>query len=315
MRALGLNVSKSPDTFIKEHDTNENLREAIEPKLPDNVKFTSWKKVVENNKNRWKEVEDIVPRNKFLEIIDNQTTDFRDHVDRVQNQYSEMRKLRENLPENEIVLWMDFAENFLCTSVEAVQSSYWNQSMVSLLTMVAYFPQQLDQRLQSYVAVSDVLSHNATVVYTILKKLIPQLKTVYPAMSKIHYLTDSPTSQYRNKTIFKVLTDHNDHFGVGARWNYLESGHGKGPCDGLGASIKRGADMAIRQGKVLIQNAEDFYAWAKLRHSSQEHDISLVMIVHLLVGTTACNLNVPVIGRGFSFSCSILSPLSTSSLL
>jgi hypothetical protein len=34
-------------------------------------------------------------------------------------------------------------------------------------------------------------------------------------------------------------------------------------CDGLGASIKRGADMAIRQGKVLIQNAEDFYAWAK----------------------------------------------------
>jgi hypothetical protein len=46
----------------------------------------------------------------FLEIIDNQTTDFRDHVDRVQNQYSEMRKLRENLPENEIVLWMDFAD-------------------------------------------------------------------------------------------------------------------------------------------------------------------------------------------------------------
>lgn len=86
---------------------------------------------------------------------------------------------------------------------------------------------------------SDVLSHNATVVYTILKKLIPQLKTVYPAMSKIHYLTDSPTSQYRNKTIFKVLTDHNDDFGVEAMWNYLESGHGMGPCDGLGASIKR----------------------------------------------------------------------------
>jgi hypothetical protein len=36
MRALGLNVSKRPDTFIKEHDTNEKLREAIEPKLPDN---------------------------------------------------------------------------------------------------------------------------------------------------------------------------------------------------------------------------------------------------------------------------------------
>ena len=71
MRALGLNVSKSPDTFIKEHDTNQKLKETIEPKLPDNVKFTSWKKVVVNNKNRWKEVDDIVPKNKFVEISDN----------------------------------------------------------------------------------------------------------------------------------------------------------------------------------------------------------------------------------------------------
>ena len=60
------------------------------------------------------------------------------------------------------------------------------------------------------------------------------------------------------------MTEHDKIFdGIVARWNYLESGHGKGPCDGLGASVKRGADMAIRQGKSLIQDAFDFYAWAK----------------------------------------------------
>jgi hypothetical protein len=31
----------------------------------------------------------------------------------------------------------------------------------------------------------------------------------------------------------------------------------------LAVTVTTGADMAIRQGKVLIQNAEDFYAWAK----------------------------------------------------
>jgi hypothetical protein len=31
----------------------------------------------------------------------------------------------------------------------------------------------------------------------------------------------------------------------------------------LAVTVTAGADMAIRQGKVLIQNAEDFYAWAK----------------------------------------------------
>ena len=162
------------------------------------------------------------------------------------------------------IFWVDvIIIYFTCTYVEAVQSSYWNQAMISFHTMVMYFPKSQGQRLQSFVAVSDVLSNNATVVYTILRKLIPMLKAAYPTLITIHYLTDSPTSQYRNKTIFKILADHVDDFGISGRWNYLESGHGKGPCDGLGASIKRSADMAIRQGKCLIQNTEDFYAWSK----------------------------------------------------
>ncbi|KAL3859869.1 hypothetical protein ACJMK2_010058 [Sinanodonta woodiana] len=131
--------------------------------------------------------------------MDSQTSEFRNHVKRVQVQYQEMRNLQENLPENEVMLWMDFAENFVCTSVEAVQSSYWNQAMVSLHTMVVYFPKSQGQRLQSFVGVSDVLCHNATVVY-ILKKLIPMLQSTYPSIKTIHYLTNSPTSQYRNKT-------------------------------------------------------------------------------------------------------------------
>lgn len=139
-------------------------------------------------------------------------------------------RLRENLPAGEILLWMDFAENYTCASMEEVQSAYWNASMVSLHTMVAYFSEDRAPRnLQSYVAVSDVISHNATAVYAILKIIIPIIKEDYPVTKKIHYLTDSPTSQYRNKTIFQVLVDHETDFGMQAQWNYLESGHGKGP--------------------------------------------------------------------------------------
>lgn len=187
---------------------------------------------------------------------------FRCHVQRVQTQYREIRRLEENLPQGEVLLWMDFAENYTCASLEEVQSAYWNTSMVSLHTMVAYFPGDRIQRsLQCYVAVSDVLSHNATAVFTILKKVLPIIKEDYPLVRKIHYLTDSPTSQYRNKTIFQLLIDHEMEFGTKAQWNYLESGHGKGPCDGLGASVKRAADMAIKQGKATIQNGEEFYLW------------------------------------------------------
>jgi len=107
-----------------------------------------------------------------------------------------------------------------------------------------------------------VIFHNASAVYAILLKLIPQLKEECKDLKTIHYLTDSPTSQYRNRTIFQFIAQHQDEFGIDARWNYLESGHGKGPCDGLGASVKRSAGDAIKHVKCSIQDANDFFAWA-----------------------------------------------------
>jgi hypothetical protein len=57
-------------------------------------------------------------------------------------------------------------------------------------------------------------NHNAVSVYTILKKLISELKMLVPDIRRIHYLTDSPTSQYRNKSIFRLISTHEEEFGV-----------------------------------------------------------------------------------------------------
>ena len=47
-----------------------------------------------------------------------------------------------------------------------------------------------------------------------------------------------------------------------ATWSYFEAGHGKGPCDGLGGTIKRLADDTIKREVAIIQDANEFYAWA-----------------------------------------------------
>ena len=79
--------------------------------------------------------------------------------------------------------------------------------MVSLHTMIVYHPVGLEKNQQDYVAVSDVLLHNAISVYAILKKVIPILKQENFDLKMIHDLKDSPTSQYRNKTIFWNIFD------------------------------------------------------------------------------------------------------------
>jgi hypothetical protein len=160
---------------------------------------------------------------------------------------------------------MDFAENYNYTSVEEVQSAYWNSQMISLHTTVAYFPESEENPVQSYVAIPDNLGYNEIVVYYILQKVVPLLKSHFSALKKLHYLTNSPSSQYRNKTIFHLVCDHEEEFGIKVRWNYLETGHGNGPCDGLGASVKLIADMAVKQQKCTIQDASDLYDWAMKR--------------------------------------------------
>ena len=43
---------------------------------------------------------------------------------------------------------------------------------------------------------------------------------------------------------------------------YMELLRG-GPCDSLGGTTKRMADEAVKSGKVVIQDATDFFAWTQ----------------------------------------------------
>lgn len=138
--------------------------------------------------------------------------EFREHVKRVNNQYAAMRNLRDNMKDGEVLVWMDFAENFNCLSVEEVQSACWNSEMVTLHTQVIYFPKSHTISHSSVYGVSSVLCHNAVAVKAMLRKLIPLIKENYPQLEKVNYLTDSPTSQYRNKTIFILLCNHQNEF-------------------------------------------------------------------------------------------------------
>ena len=267
MRSEGVKCSASPDVFLKEFSDDKALEEVLRTTMdPDKeTKYKKWKRVQTGDKYRWKEMEEIVDKDTFIFTFMDELAAIRKHAEQIQNQYAEMRRLRQNLPKDEIMVWMDFAENFSCTSQEEVQSAYWTTDMISLHTMVVYS----ESEVQSYVAISDVLTHNASVVYCIIQKFVPLLKEKYPDLKKIHYLTDSPTSQYRNKTVFEILCHHNSDFGVSARWNYLEVGHGKGPCDGLGGSVKRCADLAVRQRKCSIQDASQFFNWATSNNVSK----------------------------------------------
>ena len=129
-------------------------------------------------------------------------------------------------------------------------------------------------KVKSFAFVSNEIRQDAKFIFALLKKLIPHVKLLVPNAKHCHFFSDSPTLQYRNKTIFKLISHQKEYFGLKATWNYSEVGHGKGPCDPIGGTAKRQADMAVRHGKVIIQDAADFYSWA----SSEQDCIDYLFI-------------------------------------
>ena len=268
LRREGIDAPMNPESFIAT-DNCESMIDAISDKLSNTeIKFDEWKRVAIEERGNTKMVMRIVASTKtkheFLSHLRENTNQFVEHVRRMRNQYEQIRILKQQLPPNHAVVHMDFAENYSCKSMQEIQSAYWNQTGVTLHPTVIYTKSQ-DDTLQhrSLVLISDDLNHNANAVVTFVKQIVFEAKDINPQLEHIHYWSDSPTSQYRNKTIFHLIANHEQQFDLKANWNYFEAGHGKGPCDGLGGSTKRLADEAMKSGKVTIQDAGDFYAWTQ----------------------------------------------------
>ncbi|CAF2956601.1 unnamed protein product [Rotaria sp. Silwood2] len=74
-------------------------------------------------------------------------------------------------------------------------------------------------------------------------------------------ISDGALSQYKNNNNMMNLSLHQQDFSIKAVWTFTSSGHGKSPCDGLGAVVKSAARKYLlkRDPEVAFCSAKDFY--------------------------------------------------------
>ena len=104
-------------------------------------------------------------------------------------------------------------------------------------------------------------------------------------------LTDSPTSQYRNKVIFNTIANHEVLYGVKAKWNFWEAGHGKGPCDGLGGTCTTWLMRLLRQGKLQFKTRLIYMPGTQSPHCDMRN------VQFRFVSTETCQEKVSEIGK------------------
>jgi hypothetical protein len=100
-----------------------------------------------------------------------------------------------------------------------------------------------------FCTVSDCTDHSPYAIWSYLYPVLEDLKCKSPDIKVIHFFSDSPSTQYRQKKMFYVICIQLYELGfLSATWNYFETGHGKGAPDGVGGALKRSADAVVASG-------------------------------------------------------------------
>ena len=259
LRKAGAKLRENPESILDHENNLDSITDCI---TEDTVSFKTWKRVeIAEKRMKMKIVEVKMDRETFIATVKREVKEFSEHVARLRAQFHQLKANKENLKEHHMIVQMDFAENYSCRYVDEPTCAYWKQTAVTLHPVVVYWKKDEKLMHKSYVVVSDELGHSASTVCAFLDVVIPELRKLDPELERIHYWTDSPSSQYRNRYIFDMLSKHQEIYNCDAQWNFFEAGHGKSACDGIGGLTKRMADEAVRQGNATIQDAQDFYKW------------------------------------------------------
>lgn len=260
----------NPDSIFRQK-TNESIINEIRTSVTTNtITYSIWKRVSLDEKTRTMCVQETKSKQEFIEDMESNVLKFREHIKRIAIQYSQIKRLKETLRKDHVVIHVDFAENYNCSSIDEVQSAYWNPNHISLHPSVLYYRDNNNKFLhKSFIFLSDDLQHNSAAVSCIISKLVPLVKEFVPDVKCAHFISDGPTSQYRNRFMMYNIANFETLYDIpSSTWTYLEVGHGKGPCDGVGGTGKRNADIGVNQGKAVIQSAADFHKWASTNHES-----------------------------------------------
>lgn len=189
---------------------------------------------------------------------------YMDHIYKIVNQYKAIKALKNNLNIHEAIVHVDFSENYNLKFAEEVQSFHFGGSrqQVSLHTVVIYTHSFITGQVgpTSMCTLSSCLRHDAASIWAHLLPVLDKVIQLNPFVDTIHFLSDSPSSQYRNKYMFYIISQLSSQHSNITRitWNYSEAGHGKGAPDGVGGTIKRVADQMVHFGSD-VGNFDEFY--------------------------------------------------------
>ncbi|CAF1400062.1 unnamed protein product [Didymodactylos carnosus] len=153
----------------------------------------------------------------------------KDHLSRCHEQFKAAKAAKSAAKEDDgtATIQLDWSENYTLKQARDEKGYVWtkNESF-------------------SFGSLSDDTSHMSESAWAAIKELVENLIR-QKNITTINIISDSPVSQFRNKTTISIMKKYAEEEKINLKWIFLESGHGKGVADAVGAALKRKFDETI----------------------------------------------------------------------
>ena len=120
-----------------------------------------------------------LPVEDFIDELISKVSVLSKHHFIAKNQNNYLRLLKNELNSNELIILMDFSENYSFVVQDAVQGFYWENSQTTLHPFVGYYKLNGILKNTCYCVISDCMHHDTISVHVFLGKLIAELKTYF----------------------------------------------------------------------------------------------------------------------------------------
>ena len=177
------------------------------------------------------------------------------HIYTMRHQFNDIKKLKESITDKDAIVHIDFSENYMTKGNQEVQAAHFGggHKQVTLHTGMLY----TTGGAESFCSLSDSKRHDAPSIWAHLMPILDWIQESFPLVKHLYFLSDGPTTQYRNKTnMYLMSTIPADRGFISVNWIFTEAGHGKGAPDGVGAAVKRRADAIVSSGKDITNCAD-----------------------------------------------------------
>lgn len=196
----------------------------------------------------------------LVEKFNDQLVKFKRHNFNISKQFAFIRALKAELSDNECIIHIDFSENYACKWSSEIQAAQFGGSHQQAILHTGVLYTAPNATPTCFCTVTSSRQKGPAAIWEHLRPVLTYVKQKHPTVKVLHFLSDGPCSQYRQRGNFFLFCTELHKWGfTQGTWNYFEASHGKGAPDGVGGALKRQADGLVSKGHD-ITDARSLYS-------------------------------------------------------